>query len=48
VGQQAPSTVTTDYVEDGIKDLAQGVYSGASGSFRGRHMGLYVGPFGIG
>ena len=36
------------YVEDGVKDLAQGMYSGPSGSFRSRDMGSYVGPLGIG
>jgi hypothetical protein len=48
VWQQAPSTAATNYVEDGVKDLAQGVYPGPSGGFRGRDMRLYVGPFGIG
>src|SRR5918994_2245406 len=27
MGKQAPGTPTTDDVEDGVKDLAQGVYS---------------------
>jgi len=35
-------------VEDGVKDLAQGMYSGTSVGFRGRDMGLYGGPLGIG
>src|SRR5215211_8236469 len=48
VRQQAPSTATTHDVEDGLKDLAQGVHPGAPRRFRGREMGLYVGPFGIG
>ena len=46
--QQAPGTSTTHEVEDGVEDLAQGVYPGAPRSFRGREMGLYVGPLGIG
>jgi hypothetical protein len=31
--QQAPSTTTSDDVEDSVKDLAQGVYPGPSGGF---------------
>jgi len=34
--QQTPGTATTHNVEDGVKDLAQGMYSGASRSSRGR------------
>jgi hypothetical protein len=48
VGKQAPGTPTTDDVEDGVKDLAQGVYSWSSGGSWERDMRLYVGPFGIG
>src|SRR5215210_4192841 len=48
VRQKTPGTATTDYVEDCVKDLAQGVYSRASRSFRGRDMGFYVRPFGTG
>src|SRR5215218_5573873 len=48
VRQKTPGTATTDDVEDGVKDLAQGVYSGTSRSFRGRDMGFYVRPFGTG
>jgi hypothetical protein len=48
VRRQAPGTAATHDVEDGIEDLAQGVYPGASRSFRGREMGLYVEPLGIG
>src|SRR5438270_8737636 len=47
VRQETPSTPAAEYVEDGVKDLAQGVYSWSSGGFRGRDQGLYVGPFGI-
>src|SRR5215207_1733321 len=36
------------YVEDGVKDLAQGTNSRASRSFRGGDIGLYAGPLGIG
>ena len=39
---------SADYVEDGVKDLAQGMYSGSPRSSRSREMRLNVGPFGIG
>src|SRR5215210_4992807 len=48
VGQQSPGTATTQDVENGVEDLAQGVHPGTSWGFGGRHMGLYVGPLGIG
>jgi hypothetical protein len=48
VWQQAPGTATTEHVEDSVKDLTQGMYSGSSGSFGCRDMGLYVGPLGVG
>ncbi len=48
MGQESPGTATTHDVENGVEDLAQGMYSGPSGSFRDRDVGLYVGPFGIG
>jgi hypothetical protein len=48
VGQQSPGTATTQDVEDGLEDLAQGVHPGTPWDFRGRQMGLYVGPFFIG
>ena len=35
MGQQAPGTATARYVEDSVKDLAQAMYSGSSGVFRG-------------
>src|SRR5918998_728810 len=44
VRQQAPGTATTEQVEDGVKDLTQGMYSGSSGGIGRRDMGLYVGP----
>jgi hypothetical protein len=48
VGQESPGTAATHDVEDGIEDLAQGVYPGTSGRSRGREMGLCVGPLSIG
>ena len=49
VGQQSPGTATThDDVEDGLEDLAQGVYGRASGGFGSREMGLDVREFDIG
>jgi hypothetical protein len=35
-------------VEDGVKDLSQGMHSWSSGSFRDGDQRLYAGPFGIG
>jgi hypothetical protein len=46
VGQQAPGATAANDVEDGVKDLAQGMYPGSPGGFRDREMGLDVGPFG--
>jgi hypothetical protein len=48
VRQQAPGTPTTDYVEDGLEDLAQSMHSGASRGFGGRNMGFYARPIGVG
>jgi hypothetical protein len=48
VGQQTPGTATTHNVEDGVKDLAQGMYPGPPISFRGRQVRLYALPLGIG
>jgi len=48
VRKQPPSTATTHDLEDSVKDLAQGTHPRPSGDFRGREMGLYVGPLGIG
>jgi hypothetical protein len=48
VGQESPGAAAANDVEDGVEDLAQGMYSGPSGSFRDRDIRLYVGPFGIG
>jgi hypothetical protein len=49
VGQQTPGTATTTHnVEDGVKDLAQGMYPGPPISFRGRQVRLYALPLGIG
>src|SRR5215204_147550 len=48
VGQQAPGASATHDVEDGVDDLAEGVYPGSPGSCGGREMGLYVRPLGIG
>jgi hypothetical protein len=46
--QKPPRAAAANDVEDGVKDLAQGMYSRASRSFRGEDMGFYAGPFGIG
>ena len=32
VGKQAPGAAAADDVEDGVEDLAQGMYPGAAGS----------------
>src|SRR5918995_2550254 len=48
VGQQPPSAATADDVEDGVCDLAQGMYPRAPGGFGGWQMGLQEGPLGIG
>jgi hypothetical protein len=46
--QQAPSTPTTHDVEDGVKDLTQGVHPGSSGGLWGRQVRLYASPLGVG
>src|SRR4051812_2536555 len=48
VRKQAPGAPATHDVEDGVKDLAQGVYPGTPRGFGGGEMGLYAGPLGIG
>jgi hypothetical protein len=46
--QQAPGTSTADNVEDGVKDLTQGVLPGPSGGLWGRQVRLYARPLGVG
>ena len=48
MGQESPGAAAANDVENGVEDLAQGMYSGPSGSFRDRDMRLYVGPFSVG
>jgi hypothetical protein len=48
MGQEAPGATTTEDVEDGIENLAQGMDSRTSDSFRGWQVGLDARPFGIG
>ena len=48
VGHKSPSTSATDYVKDGVEDLAQGVYPRASGSSGSRQMRLDAYPLGVG
>ena len=48
MGKQATGASAAHDVVDGVEDLAQGMYSRAPRGFRGRDMGLDVGPFGIG
>jgi hypothetical protein len=48
VGQQVPSTPAANDVEDGIEDLAQGVYPRATGARVGGEVRLKTGPLGIG
>jgi hypothetical protein len=48
VGQQTPRAATAHDVEDGVEDLAKGMFPGTSGGFRYGHVGLDAGPFGIG
>jgi hypothetical protein len=52
VGSRAvgePPRATAPYeVEDGVKDLTQRVYSGASRSFGSREMILEICPLGVG
>ena len=46
--QQAPSTATTHYAEDGVKDLTRSVDSRPSASLWGRQIRLYASPLGVG
>ena len=48
MGQKAPGAAATRDVEDGVEDLAQGMYPRTPGGFRDWQMGLYVRPLGIG
>lgn len=48
MGQQTPGATTTENVEDGIEYLAQGMGSGASGSFGSGQVGFDADPLGIG
>ena len=48
VWQKPPSTPAANEVEDGVKDLTQGVYSGPSRSFGSREMILEMCPLGVG
>ena len=47
VGQQSPCTTTTDYIEDGVEDLAQRVNSGTPASLRSRQVRFDVVPFSV-
>jgi hypothetical protein len=47
VWQKPPSTAAANDVEDGVKDLAQGVYSGASRSFGSREVILEICPLSV-
>ena len=48
MGQESPLAAALQEVEDGIQDLAKVVDPGASISFGGGQVGLYVFPFGVG
>jgi hypothetical protein len=48
VRKQAPLTTAFEEVENGVQDLTKIVDPGASISFGGWHVRLYVVPFGIG
>ncbi len=48
VRQQAPGAAATDYVEDGVKDLPQGMYAWSARRFGGREVILEICPIGIG
>src|SRR5215212_1174432 len=48
VRKWTPGASAADCVEDGVKDLAQGVHPGPPGGIRSRQVRLHAGPLGIG